>query len=382
LVVAGLLLRVVSRYRHVDLGFDPAHILSTGIDFSPARYQGRDVVADFYRPLLDRVSHLPGVRAAGLISLLPIENDGSNSDIHIAGQPPYPPNQEMLAENRFVSTGYFDVFGIPLHRGRALSPSLDRPEKIAPTVVVNDAFVKKFIPAGLDPAAQRIDDDDKQEKWTQIVGVVGNVRQNIYEAPLAERDWLMDELPLKDRAGLLSGMTLVLRTDGDPKLLIPALRNALHEVDPTVPFKTASTMTEVVSETLVFERMESWLFGIFAGLALALAMVGLYGLVSHEVEQSTRDIGVRMALGATRNRILGMVLRRVAWMLGAGTVVGFALTLVARKLIGMVIYFDAQKEAGGFLLLALLLLVAGLVAALIPAARAASIEPMHALRAE
>jgi ABC-type antimicrobial peptide transport system permease subunit len=177
-------------------------------------------------------------------------------------------------------------------------------------------------------------------------------------------------------------MTLVLRTDGDPKLLIPALRNALHEVDPTVPFKTASTMTEVVSETLVFERMESWLFGIFAGLALALAMVGLYGLVSHEVEQSTRDIGVRMALGATRNRILGMVLRRVAWMLGAGTVVGFALTLVARKLIGMVIYFDAQKEAGGFLLLALLLLVAGLVAALIPAARAASIEPMHALRAE
>jgi ABC-type antimicrobial peptide transport system permease subunit len=192
----------------------------------------------------------------------------------------------------------------------------------------------------------------------------------------------MDELPLKDRAGLLSGMTLVLRTDGDPKLLIPALRNALHEVDPTVPFKTASTMTEVVSETLVFERMESWLFGIFAGLALALAMVGLYGLVSHEVEQSTRDIGVRMALGATRNRILGMVLRRVAWMLGAGTVVGFALTLVARKLIGMVIYFDAQKEAGGFLLLALLLLVAGLVAALIPAARAASIEPMHALRAE
>jgi predicted permease len=382
LVVAGLLLRVVSRYRHADLGFDPAHILSTGIDFSPARYQGRDVVADFYRPLLDRVSHLPGVRAAGFISLLPIENYGNNSDIHIAGQPPYPPNQEMLAENRFVSTGYFDVFGIPLHRGRALSPSLDRPENVATTVVVNDAFVKKFIPAGLDPAAQRIDDDDKQEKWTQIVGVVGNVRQNIYEPPLAERDWLMDELPLKERAGLLSGMTLVLRTDGDPKQLIPALRSVLHEVDPTVPFKTASTMTEVVSETLVFERMESWLFDIFAALALALAMVGLYGLVSHEVEQSTRDIGVRMALGATRNRILGMVLRRVAWMLAAGTVAGLLLTLVAGKVIGMVIYFDAQKEAGGFVLLALMLVAAGLLAALIPAARAASIEPMQALRAE
>jgi ABC-type antimicrobial peptide transport system permease subunit len=156
----------------------------------------------------------------------------------------------------------------------------------------------------------------------------------------------------------------------------------VHDLDPTVPFEDPRTMTEVVSETLIFERMEGWLFGIFAGLALALAMVGLYGLVSHEVEQSSRDIGIRMALGATRPGILAMVLKRVAWMLGAGTVVGFVLTLIARKLIGMVIYFDAKQEAGGFLLLALMLVSAGLIAALIPAARAASIEPMQALRAE
>jgi ABC-type antimicrobial peptide transport system permease subunit len=160
------------------------------------------------------------------------------------------------------------------------------------------------------------------------------------------------------------------------------VRSIVHDLDPTVPFEDPRTMTEVVSEVLIFERMESWLFGIFASLALALAMVGLYGLVSHEVEQATRDIGVRMALGATRNRILGMVMSRVAWMLGAGTMVGLLLTVFARKLIGMVIYFDAQKEVSGFLLLALLLVVAGLLAALIPAVRAASIEPMQALRAE
>ena len=208
------------------------------------------------------------------------------------------------------------------------------------------------------------------------------MRQDIYEKPLAERDWLIDEDDPKIRNDNLSSMYLLIRTSGDPTQVISAVRSIVHDLDPTVPFEDPRTMTEVVSEVLIFERMESWLFGIFASLALALAMVGLYGLVSHEVEQATRDIGVRMALGATRNRILGMVMSRVAWMLGAGTMVGLLLTVFARKLIGMVIYFDAQKEVSGFLLLALLLVVAGLLAALIPAVRAASIEPMQALRAE
>jgi predicted permease len=382
LVVAGLLIRVVTRYRHVDLGFDPDHILTTPINLTPTRYAGRDAVADFYRPLADRVLAIPGVRAVGVINLLPIENWGSNSDIHIAGQPPNPPNQEMLAENRVVSTGYFDVFGIPLRRGRALSPTFDRPENTGPTVVVNEAFVKKFIPAGLDPTTQRIDDADKEDHWTRIVGVVGNVRQNIYEPPLAERDYLLDEIPPKDRADMLDGMSLVLRFNGDPGPIIPALRSAIHEVDPTVPFKSATTMTDAVSETLVFERMESWLFGIFAGLALLLALVGLYGLVSHEVEQSRRDIGVRMALGASRPSILGMVMRRVAWMLAWGTAAGIVLTIFTNKIIGIVIYFEARREAGGLAVIAFLLVGTGLLAALLPAARAASIEPMQALRTE
>jgi predicted permease len=382
LVVSGMLIRVVTRYRHADLGFDPAHILSVQLSYAPPRYEGRDVIADFYQPLLDRVSHLPGVRAAGIINILPIDNWGSNSDIHIAGQPPNPSDREMLSEERVVSPGYFDVFQIPLHSGRALSHDLDRADNSAPTLVVNEAFVKKFISTGLDPTAQRIEFGNDQTKWPRIVGVTGSIRQNIYEPPLAEHDSLMDELPLNERSNYLNGYSLVVRSDGAPQALIPAIRSALHEVDPTVPFEDPRTMTEVVSNVLVFERMESWLFGVFAGLALVLSLVGLYGLVSHEVEQATRDIGVRMALGATRQGILTMVLKRVAWMLGAGTVAGLALTLVARKLIGVVIYIDAQKEIGGFLLVALLLVVAGLVAALIPARRAASIEPMQALRAE
>ena len=380
--VSAMLVRMVMRYRHSDLGFDPAHVLTADINLSPARYQGRDMLVDFYQPLFNRISQLPGVRAVGIISLLPIRSWGSNSDIHIAGQPPYPPNQEMLAENRMVTTGYFNVFAIPLRRGRMLSPSFDRPENPSAPVVVNEAFVRKFIPNGLDPVGQRIDDADKEENWTRIVGVVGNVRQDIFEPPLAERDWLADAVPAAQRVDWLSGMSLVIRVDGDPGALISALHKAIHDIDPTVPFKQPETMTEVVSETIVFERMESWLFGIFAALALVLALVGLYGLVSHEVDQGSRDIGVRMALGATRWRILTLVLRSVAWMLAAGTAAGLLLTLLVRRMIDMVIYVDAQKEAGGLVLLALLLVAVGLVAALIPAARAASIEPIQALRTE
>jgi putative ABC transport system permease protein len=382
LVVSGLLMRVVTRYRDTDLGFNPAKILSVKLGLSRSRYEGRDMVTAFYGPLEERVKHLPGVQAAGLIDVLPIDSSGDNRNVHIAGQPQNPPNQVMLAEYRFVSTGYFDVMGVPMHQGRQLSRSLDRAENKNSTVLVNDAFVGKFIPRGLDPTTQRMDDTVKEEEWSRIVGVTGNVRQSIYEPPMPEIDSLVDEIPAQYKPDLMSEMFLAVRTAGDPVQATAAVRSIVHDLDPTVPFDEPRTMTEVVAETLVFQRMESWLFGIFASLALALAMVGLYGLVNHEVEQATRDIGVRMALGASRNRILGMVLRRVTWMLAGGTIVGLVLTVVARKIIGMVIYFDLQKEAGGFLVLALLLVVAGLVAALIPAARAASIEPMQALRSE
>lgn len=382
LVVAGLLMRVVTRYRDADLGYNPAKILSVKLGLSRTRYEGRDMITAFYGPLEERVKRLPGVEAAGLIDMLPIDSFGDNRVIHIVGQPPNPPDQLMLAESRIVSNGYFDVMGISLHQGRKLSLSLDRPENKGITVVVNEAFVKKFIPRGLDPTQQRLDDSDKDDGRTRIVGVTGNVRQDIYEQPMPEMDMLMDEFPTQYKPDLMSDMFLVVRTQGDPAQVTNSLRSIVQELDPTVPFSEPRTMTDVVAETLVFERMESWLFGIFAALALALAMVGLYGLVNHEVEQTTRDIGVRMALGATRNKILSMVLRRVTWMLAAGTIAGLLLTLLAQRVIGMVIYFQAEKEAGGFLLLALLLVVAGLVAALIPAARAASIEPMQALRAE
>lgn len=378
LVASGLLLRNLRGLLKTNLGFDAKSILTAAIDLSPGNYEGRDPLVTFYRPLLERVSHLPGVEGAGLINILPVQNWGSNGDVHISGQPPYPPNQEMLAEERLVSAGYFDAMGTKLVHGRMLSQALDTPDRPASAVVVNEAFRRKFFSGGGDPVGAHMDDNDKAELKTGIVGVVADVRQDLQQPPLAEMDWLIDEIAPKDRLDNLANMTLVVRSNGDLQALVPSLRNAMHEIDPTVPFK----MTEVVSETLVFERMESWLFGIFAAFALLLAVVGLYGLVNHEVELRTREIGIRMALGSTRGLVLREVLRRVALLMLAGAGAGWVLTLTLKKVLASVVEMHASHDAALLAGVTAGLIAVGVLVSVAPARRAATIDPMQALRNE
>ncbi len=382
LVVAGLLLQTLARARSKDLGFDPAHILSEQIELAPGNYATRDAIADFWNPLLERVKRIHGVEGAGVINILPIDSWGSNSDVHISGQPPYPKDQAMLAELRFVSEGYFDAMGIKRVKGRMLSPGLDPSTQKAGTVVVNEAFQRKFFASGGDAVGAHMDDSDKADEKTGVVGVVTNVRQDLNEPALAEMDYLIDELPVKMRLTMLGSMALVVRTSGDPKLLIPELRSALHEVDATVPFHQPESMTEVVSDQLVMQRMESWLFGVFAAIAVVLALVGLYGLISHEVEIGARDIGVRMALGATRGLVMRMVLGRVLLLIGIGAGLGLGLAYSLRKAIGSVVEMQTGRDAGVMVGLAAALIAMGAMAAFFPARRAASIEPMEALRSE
>ena len=382
LVVSGLLLRNLRGLLETNLGFDAKSILATEIDLSPGRYEGRDPLVTFYRPLLERVSHLSGVQGAGLIDILPVQNWGRNGEAHITGQPPYPANQEMLAEMRFASVGYFNAMGIRLLRGRMLSTALETPDRSAGSVVVNEAFRRKFFSGGGDPVGAHLDDNDKAEEKTGIVGMVTDVRQDLNRPPLAEMDWLIDQIPAKERHGNLANMMLVVRSSVDPLALVPSLRNAFHEIDATVPFKTPETMTQIVSDQLIFERMESWLFGIFAGFALLLAVVGLYGLVQHEVELRTREIGIRMALGSTRGLVMSGILRRVAVLMVVGVSIGWVLTLALRKLLAAVVVMHATHDLALLAGLTATLIGVGVLASLAPARRAATVDPMRALRTE
>jgi putative ABC transport system permease protein len=387
LVVSGLLLRMLGQLRDTQLGFQPDHMLTAEIDLPHGRYAGRDVVADFYQPLLDRVTALPGVRAAGLIQMLPGTGWGWNSEhIHIYGTEPLKSPRTDPAEVRFVTIGYYKVFGDALLEGRLADPQIDK-STTRLVCVVNEAFVKKFIPQGRDPVGMEIGDNDQTDTMPNqpnpralIVGVVKDLRQTIYRPPFPEIDYNIAQIPASQAVFVIGGMNLTIRTANDPVALVPALRQALRDVDATVPLREPESMNAVIADVLTFERLENWLFGAFAALAVLLAVVGLYGLISHEVELSTREIGIRLALGASRHAIVGRIFRHVGWMLGVGVVIGLAVTLAAERLINAVVAVQAQRDAGLIAVLALGLAAVGLLVTALPARRASGVEPMEALR--
>jgi predicted permease len=377
LVCTGLVLMQLWRMQHLDFGYSIDHLLTLDLNVSPGEYKDKDLDAALYRPLEEKVRAIPGVKAAGYNWIVPLLNWGWNSGITIVGKPPDPPDHERLAEVRMVSPGWYQAMGLKLLRGRLFDPAVDKPDT-QQVIVVNQKFVDTFLP-GEEPIGQQIK-EDKGNKT--IIGVVSNGRQSVLEPPMAEVNYPMSQVPAKESTDQMSTMSLFVRTTVPPETIVGPLRQALHDVAPSLPFRTPETMDDVLADALVFGRMQAWLFSIFAVIALILALTGLYGVLSQEVSLQTRDIGVRMALGASRPAILRLVLGRAGLMIIIGVVLGVAGSVGLRQMLASLIPIEASRDAMEIALLALGLALIGIIASLIPARRAAAIEPIQALRNE
>jgi putative ABC transport system permease protein len=380
LVGTGLMVRSFLALRAVDPGLDPAHVLTmrTGLPSpkgAPTADDRARWVAWFARATA-RLSQLPGVRVAAASDILPFENSESRYTFELEGAPPRRAVDLPHEEVREVTPGYFEALGMSLVRGRVFA---DGDRDGAPSVVViNQALARRYWPHGEDPVGKRLKlHHDPKRDWSTIVGVVGDVRDYGLDQPVRPELYVpYSQLPE------YSGMAMIVRTDGDAAALTGAARAALGEVDASQPIYDVQPMSELVRASLAQRRFALILMLVFAVVALLLAAVGIYGVMSYSVAQRTQEIGIRVALGASSTSVLGLVVGDGMRLVGAGLVLGIAGALALTRLVSSLLYAVSTTDAVTFSLVALLLVVVALVATIIPARRAMRVDPMQALRSE
>jgi putative ABC transport system permease protein len=381
LVSAGLLIGSIKRLTEVSPGFDPARSVAADISFPyTSSASGADAqtgaarqASNFLAEAIGKISTLPGVQSIGAINDLPVTGRSSiNGGFRIEGKPPYNPGEAPVTEFRQVTTGYFESIGIPVLRGRSLD---DRDlSKTPENIVVNETFAKSFI-GEEDPIGKRVSALDGQ--MHEIVGVVGDARQwGLSRQPSAEIYFSFAQLSLGQEA------TLVIRTAGEPATLIGPVRNAISDISREAPITRIRPMTQVVADSMASSRFNMILMTIFAGVALLMASIGLYGVISYMVSQRTHEIGIRMALGASRPSVLGLVLRNGMSLALMGVGVGLAAAFGLTRLITTLLYGVSPTDPITFGVISLVLTGVALAACVVPAHRATRVDPMIALRYE
>ena len=373
LVGAGLLVRSFTMLLRVDPGFDPGHTITIKVSIPTARYDTGDKQRAFFDQLFQKFDALPGVKSAGGTSFLPLNGLGAATGFEIVGQPKPEPGQEPVTDVRVITHDYFQAMGVPLLRGR-LFDSRDEGGKVR-RVIVNQALARKYF-RDEDPIGKSIIVSWNDQGPDEIVGVVGDVRQQDLETEArATIYWPPARFTYPF-------MTTAIRTTGDPRATVKAAAAALHDLDPNVAAADVRTMDEVIDLSVAQRRLTMVLLSGFALLALVLAAVGIYGVISYSVTQRTQEIGIRMALGAQRAAVLRMVVGQAMTLAGIGLVAGAAgawlLTQFMRKLLFGVTPSDPLTFAAVSMLLALV----AAVAASVPGLRATRVDPVIALRSE
>ncbi|HUQ89968.1 MAG TPA: ABC transporter permease [Vicinamibacterales bacterium] len=375
-LAAGLLIRSLIELNHIDLGFNPANVLTAQLQVAATSYpQSADVVR-FYREVTDSVAQIPGVRAVGAVRVLPLARSIGDWSIKIEGRP-YVPEENPNGDFQAVTPGYFQAMGLKLVRGRVLSDG-DR-EDTMPAVVINETMAARYWP-NQDPIGRQFMMGTDDKPWLTIVGIVGQVRHNaIVEEPRAEMYLAHAQLPAHIQSAP-RGMTLVVKTDRDPLALTGPLRDAIREIDRNLPVSDIRTMEQVAASALSQPRFVTFLLALFAGTALTLAAIGIYGTISLLVSERMQEMGIRLALGANPPAILRLVLGQGMILTAVGLVLGLAgAALLTRTLTGL-IYGVGALDPLTFIAVPALLSVVALVACFLPARRAASVDPITALR--
>ena len=374
LVGAGLLLRSFGRLLEIHPGFNPENLFTVSLNFTGRPYQAAEYRVQFLRNLLERLEAQPGVEGVAVSNDLPLEGQDTNGTPTIEGRPPSRPGEEVIVGQHCVNPKYFKVMGIPLLRGRTFT---DRDMASSPPVViVNEAMAQRFWPSE-DPIGKRFRLFGGQDGAArEIVGVVGNVKHNGLHAP----DSLEAYAPFaQDPWGYA---VLALRTKSDPRAILEAVRREVQALDAEMPVHSARTMEEVAAETLATRRQTLFLTGLFAVLAVALAAVGLYGVMTYLVAQRTHEIGIRMALGAEPGDVLRLVLGQGMLLTLAGVALGIVAALALSRLLAGLIFGVSATDWVTFATVTSLLAGVALAASHVPARRAARVDPLIALRYE
>jgi len=373
LIGAGLLVRTLVRLQNVPLGFDPRNVLTMNVAKSPTGDPAE--TGEFFRQLTERIKALPGVASASVTWQLPLSGASASTSLEIEGQPNEPGTAPMGVLHS-AAPGYFRTMGIPFLNGRDFTDHDDM--KSAPVIIVNETLAKRFFPGGdaigkhITPGFSTTGERNKRE----IVGVVGDVKhQGLKGSAVPEFYFPQAQMPV-------TSLTLVVRTSGDPHALVDPVRNEVHAMDANAPVFGVLTADEYMSRSVASTRFNMTLLAAFAALALVMTAVGLYGVISFSVSQSTREIGIRMALGAQRRDVLQLVMGQGMILTLLGIVLGLVAAYGLTRLMSGLLFGVRTTDPSTFGGVALLLVAVAALACYIPARRATKVDPLVALRYE
>jgi putative ABC transport system permease protein len=377
LVGAGLMIRSFSRLLAVDPGFKADHVLTAFVSLPASKYPKREEQTAFFDRLLERLRNVPGVSAAGLVTDIPLYG-GSSTGFDVEGRPPAPPGQRAMTDYRLISADYFAAMGMKLVKGRAFAHHDN--EATRGVVIINETLAARFFP-GENPIGKRLDMSGEPKDLREIVGVVGDVRNYGLDAEVKPEAYVpfLQSAP-EYLSSVVSALTIVVRSAIEPTALTATLREQVQALDKDQPVSAIRTMEWYLADSMAQRRFNMLLLGAFAGLALVLAAVGIYGVIAYTVTQRTHEMGIRIALGAKGGDILRLVFGNAMATTLIGIALGLGAAFALTRLLRSLLYQVSPTDPFVFVAIPLVLLSVAIIATYLPARRAMKVNPITALR--